>query len=425
MATVTVQDKVSGTVLRKATRTTPVGDHFTVQVTGYRSLRIPGVEGASKGSCFIRVTEMPGLLDRYMSINPRVPARGVRGVLQGPVIAGILETLREQPSTMALKNQGIYLLVEAAQFTPTGTGTGNLVLTFTDKGRHGIINGGHTYAAIREAVESAGPEELENLAQAYVQVHVLEGIDPELVPDLAEGLNRSKQVDDPSLMNLQGEFDAVRRVLRGTVAEKNVAYHQGAEGPVYVSELLVYLSMFNVHRFPEDRQPNGLYNRAAMGLRYFKEDLHENKKELKARLELLPDILMLVDTIRKAVPEAARRIGFKYGMGKAGGERLGGYKQKGMELPFLGEHLDYRIPNGWLYPMLAAFRTNLKQDKDGTYTWRVPLGVMLGGIIDGLVAACVSEHKASGGRPELIGKRETAYAVCYTKAELYLSRKRL
>jgi hypothetical protein len=37
----------------------------------------------------------------------------------------------------------------------------------------------------------------------------------------------------------------------------------------------------------------------------------------------------------------------------------------------------------------------------------------------------VAEHKDSGGRPELVGKKEAAYAACYTKAELYLARRGL
>lgn len=66
------------------------------------------------------------------------------------------------------------------------------------------MNGGHTYAAIRDAIENAEDADLENLARAYVRLHILQGIEDSKVAEIAEGLNRSKQVDDPSLAKLQG-----------------------------------------------------------------------------------------------------------------------------------------------------------------------------------------------------------------------------
>lgn len=398
-------------------------DGITVRlpVEAYRSVPVPGVEGAVMGMCFVPVTELPAQLDKFMAINPRVPSRTKRGVLSGPVVKGILQTLRDEPEQMVLKNQGIYLLVERVEFL---RGARNMLrLHFSDPGLHGIINGGHTYAAIREAVETA--EDTKELSQAYVRLHIMQGVDADLVPEIAEGLNRSKQVDDPSLMNLQGEFDLIRKALKGTPAEGVVSYHQGESGDVYVTELLVYLSMFDNARFTEIRHPNVLYNRHALGLKHFKEDLEFGPRMLHARIQKLPEILTLVDMVRLLIPAGARKAGFQFGRAKVGGERLGGKAQTGMRLPFLGRSMEYRVPNGWMYPILAAFRANLKQNRNGTLTWRQDLSTMLTDLMPSLVAVCIGEHKATGGRPELVGKREAAYSACYTKAQLYLSRKGL
>lgn len=397
-----------------------------VAVREYRSLPVPGVAGASMGTCFVRVTDLPTELDNYMEINPRVPSRTKKGVLQGPVVKGILETLREEPESMVLKNQGIYVLVESAKYLHNPDKVSSLRLKLTDKGRHGIINGGHTYAAIREALETASEEELKTLERAYVKLHIMQGIEAELVPEIAEGLNRSRQVDDPSLLNLQGDFDIIRKALRGHPAEKAVAYHQGDSGEVYISEVLVYLAMFNTDRFTELRHPGGLYNRQALGLRYFTDDLAESKKSLVARIQRLPQILELVDKVRLHIPAAARKAGFKYGMARAGGQHLGGKHSTGMRLPFLDLQSEYRVPNGWVYPIVAAFRANLVWNKDKTaVTWREDLDKMLIDLMPALVSVCVAEHKDSGGRPELVGKKEAAYAACFTKVELYLARKGL
>lgn len=400
-------------------------------VDDYRALPIPGVGQAKLGVAYVKVTDIPGSLDDYMEINPRVPSRTKKGILSGPVAHGILSTLRDSPEVMVLKNQGIYLLVEDAQFNRGKGGAGELIITFSDPGKHGIINGGHTYAAIREAIETAAEgDDAKDLQNAYVRLHIFQGIDEDWVPDIAEGLNRSRQVDDPSLVNLQGEFDIIRKTLRGVTGENAIAYHQGDEGDVYISELLVYLSLFNTERFDERKHPNALYNRQALGLKYFSDDMQESKKTMMALIQKLPEFLWLADSLRKLTPAAAKKNNFKFGAAKISGsdkaERAGSPKHKGIFLPFLGETVNYRVPNGWVYPMLASFRANLKKTEDGKgYEWRVPLEKILPEVIDDLVGVCVVEHRDNNMRPELIGKRESAYNQCYTKIQLYLAKRNL
>ena len=66
-------------------RKAPDNAHFKMPVTGYRSLQIPGVDGARMGMCFLRVTDLP-ILDDFMAVNPRVPPRSKKGVLAGPAV---------------------------------------------------------------------------------------------------------------------------------------------------------------------------------------------------------------------------------------------------------------------------------------------------------------------------------------------------
>lgn len=392
---------------------------ITLDVSEYGEIAVPGLEGASYGTCFVPVTELPTVFDEFMAVNPRVPNRTKRGVLTGPVSQGILKTLRELPDEMALKNQGLYILADNVSFKG-----GKLRFTLSDKGKHGLVNGGHTYAAIMEAREGATEEELAQLGEAYVKLNIMSGIPVDFVAELAEGLNRSRQVDDPSLMNLQGEFDAIRRVLKDTPAAQHIAYHQGDRGEVYISEILVYLALFDVDRFTERRQPSGLYNRQALGLKYFQEDVKNKHKSIRQRIQLLPDILWLVDAVRLAVPEAARKGGFQFGRAKVGGDGRAKL-QKEIVLPFTEQTTTYRVPAGWVYPIVSAFRANLGQDKDGRLDWRVPLRQLLPDVIEDLAAVCAAEHRSAGDRPELVGKRDSAYSQCYTRVQLYLAKKRL
>lgn len=396
----------------------------TLPVDEYRTLPIPGIEDHAKlGECFVRVTDLPAVFDQFMEINPRVPNRTKKGVLAGPVIKGILSTLRDTPEEMVLKNQGIYMLVQEVSFSKGLGGQGHISITLSDPGKHGIINGGHTYTAIREAIETAEGEELDALKRAYVRLHLFQGIDEELVPEIAEGLNRSKQVDDPSLINLQGEFDIIRKVMKGHAGEKAIAYHQGDDGDIYISEILVYLAFFNRSRFNDKKHPNQLYRKQGLGLKYFGDDMQEDKQNLLGIIQKLPDILWLADSIRKMTPLAAKNNQFQFGRMKLGAERTSNPKAKGTTLPFLGESVDYRVPNGWVYPMLAAFRANEKPMSDGKgFAWKIPLEDLLPAVIDDLVGVCVTEHRDNNMRPELIGNRESSYSQCYDKIQLYLAR---
>jgi hypothetical protein len=388
----------------------------------YRSLPIPSLEGAKVGDCFVEVTALPDKLDDFMAVNPRVPSRTKNDVLSGPVVKGILETLTEYPDDMAIKNQGIYLLVEEAEFSRSPGGAGKLRVTLSDPARHGIVNGGHTYAAIRDAIEDADDVTRASLARAHVRLHLLQGIDEAKVAEIAEGLNRSKQVDDPSLANLQGHFDKIREVLRGKPGAEVIAYHQGGPGDIYITEILVLLELFNCERFDRKRHPHYLLNRSKSALEFYQSDLDKRPSPTDLLVPKLPEILALSDLLRKQTPAAARRIGFEFGRMKIGKKaRAGSQTNRKVPLPFLGEQMAHHVPNGWLYPMLAAFRANVDWDLHRRhFEWKVPLRELVPEVIDDLVRVCVTEHRDNNHQPDKVGKRESTYGQCYDKVQLQL-----
>lgn len=394
---------------------------FTVPVNEYRSLPIPGLSGTKVGDCFVAVTDLPEELERFMSVNPRVPSRRQNGVLSGPVVKGINETLLDSPEDMAIKNQGIYLLVDGASFSKQAGGKGELQVSLTDSTRHGIVNGGHTFAAIRDAIEKASVDELKSLSTAYVRLHILEGLEASKVAEIAEGLNRSKQVDDPSLVNLQGHFDQIRQAMSGKSGAEEIAYHQGLDGELYVTEVLVFLEMFNRERFDRKRHPHNLYSRTKSALEFYQRDLEASPSPVALLVPRLPDILSLSDLIKQETPAAAKRVGFEFGRMKTGKVRAGTKTSKDIKLPFLGTTMSYRVPKGWLYPMLAAFRANADWDlKKGLFSWKIPLDKLVKHVIDDLVRVCVTEHRDNNLQPDKVGKRESTYVQCYDKVQLYL-----
>lgn len=403
----------------------PVSDSsftFKVPTDEYRTLPIPGIH-AKVGDCFIKVTDLPKELENFMKVNPRVPSRTKVGVLSGPVIKGIQDTLTDYPEDMALKNQGIYLLVDTAEFKRETGGEGFLTVKLTSPDLHGILNGGHTFAAIQDEVDNADDDEKLNLERAYVRLHILQNIDMEKVPEIAEGLNRSKQVDDPSLENLRGHFEKIKAILEGKQGSDQIAYHMGDSGSVYITDVLVYLEMFNCERFDARKHPHYFFSRTKSAMQFFEGDIDKNPSPVDLILPRLSEILTLGDKICLKMPKAAKQIGFEFGRMGKGKNRAGSKTHKDTFLPFIGEKMSYRVPKGWLFPMLSAFRANVNWSlKDGKFDWYMPLDALLDKIIVDLAEVCVTEHRDNNLKPDMVGKRESSYRQCYDKALLHLLR---
>lgn len=406
-------------------RSSPVT--LEVPTDEFRNHPIPHFGKAAKvGTCYVRVTDLPNL-DDWLGVNPRVPKRNDKNVLVGQPIKGIIETLEESPEDMAIKNLGLFLLVESAEHERRSGGNHVLKITMSDPDRHGLANGGHTYAAIWNCIENR--DNIADLDSAYVRLHVYQGIPQDKVAEMAEGLNRSKQVDDPSLMNLDGLFDEIKNVMAGRLGADKIAYRQGDRGDYYVTEILLYLELFNCERFSETQHPYGLYRYQKKLLKLFEDDVRMAPSPMKLLVPRLPEILVLSDKIRLAVPEAARKhCNFEIGRMKPDPkrkERAASPKNRNTFLPFLGETMSCRVPNGWLLPMLASFRANVEWDlENSVFQWKVPLDKLLDGTIADIVRVCVIAHRDSGQKPEDIGKNPQIYEQCFDKVALYLLRRK-
>lgn len=397
----------------------------------FRSLPIPGLEGPPKGgTCFVPVADLPPELDEWMAVNPRVPKRDQDKLLTNPVAKRIINTLRDDPQKMAIKNQGIYLLVDEASFEKGKGNRGQLTIKLSHRDRHGIVNGGHTYSAIREVAENPGPTDAD-ISKAYVRLHILQGIDPEYVPDIADGLNRSRQVDDASIDNLRHIFKDLQVAMHGHPGADAISYKDGDDGTVPVTEVIAILELFNCSRFDHRNHPNRFYNAISSGLRAFKADMEKDVDSIALLTKRAPELLRLADRLRQQIPLSAKRLDFDFGQMKIkkrkSENRAGSSANRDTPLPFLDrkDHpdepvtMDYRVPNGWLFPILAAFRANVLWDaSQGKFEWREDLDTLIPAVIDDIVRVCVEAHK-EGVRPEQMGKRATIYSACFDKFASY------
>lgn len=378
----------------------------------YHTQQVPGIAGAERASGYINVSELPDLTE-FTQVNPRTPK------LTSPVVKQIMETLTQHPLQMALKNRGIFLIV--GKFTKGE----RLMVELKDKSRHGIIDGGHTYLAIRQVLDHGTDDDKYHATKASIPIHVFTGVPHDLAVEMAAGLNTSKQVQTISLDNLRGYYDSIRKAVKGTPAENEIAYEEGEKKSWKIGEILGYVEMFNFSRYSLSDNPYDLYAHVGNVAKRAGEDLASKNPGLMLAIDHLPDILKLVDMIHKEI-QPLRHAAEPTRRGRG---RPGKNSDKPEErtarilLPFIGEKVHERLGAGWLYPILAAFRANVMANPDEkTWRWKRANEKVLHAAAKELVAICQAEQRAAAGKPEWVGKRESAYRQCKMQIDLTIQK---
>lgn len=392
----------------------------------YTTVPIPGHPKAHMGTGYVPVLEIPKELKDWMEVNPRVPNTSTTGIVSGPVPKAIRKTLLDDPEMMAVMNAGLYLLVDSAESYNAKGGESRIRVRLTNKLRHGLVNGGHTFATILDAADHADDDQRAKMQRAYVRIHVMRGLEPETVVEIAQGLNRSKQVKDTSLRNLDNQFDDIKKAMKGRQGENQIAYYEGDSGDVDIAEVLAFLEMFNLDRYPLGKHPHNLYGRRYNAMKQFDEDIEQAPQAIKLLMAKMPEILELSDKIRETTLCVAEQIGFQIGRAKSGTKRVRSEENLNTPLHFLGKTMDGDPPGAWLYPMLAAFRANVNWDSSKErFTWKIPVDELLGAVAPKLVATCVSEHQNNRGRPEFVAKQSSAYEICAMHVNDHLQRREI
>ena len=412
------------------------GNRFVLQVDSFRGQQISGTKGVGdkplrKCTCYIRgdiLVEKMRDLQKWMDVNPRVPKRLKSKMLAGGVPRGIEDTIKNRPSEFAIVNMGLYILVEDAIHDRD---TGELTVTLADPELHGLCNGGHTFSCLLD-YRDRHPDMLENLEQVYVPVHLFIGVQVENVPLMAEGLNRSKQVKDSDLANLQKHFSPIEEALTGHRVAPFIAYHDGAtmpvddEGdeapcPIAITDVVRAIMLFDCTRYTPDRHPNTLYRNQKKMIEQFTRDDGEGNTVvatgIRAVIPHVGEILELGDKIAKSLMED-RFSGFQYGMHKAGKKRLAEGKTI---LYAIGEEVKKTLVYHWTLPMLAAFRANVRLEEDSfQFAWKKDNDELLAQVMPKLVEILVNQKGNVGA--DRIGSDKATYDAMHQAVELVLLR---
>lgn len=370
-----------------------------VKESSFRKLDDPFENGKSKKYVFyVKVSDVPDGIP--MATNPREQS------LKSSVATAITDSLLSNDGYFHLKNRGIVLSAADVHYNNRA---GVVTVTFSDELCHGDIDGGHTYKIVCE--------HREDMLDQYVQFEVMTGVE-DIIEDLAEARNTSVQVDVKSMAELRKNFDPIKEALEGMPFFERIAFKQNQVRQdesgkklrmIDAREVVAIIMMFNLERYGDGTHPVQAYSSKAATLNYYLED----PDLIRKYVNVIPDIFDLYDAIECEFADAYNETGGRYGRKKYSAYKEG--KPVGKS-KFGLQDLIYKVPDGLIYPLVAAFRTLLAyNDSTGKYEWKnktLPIDVWDRNKGE-LVKKVMNFAITAGDNPNAVGKDSTTWDICY------------
>lgn len=361
--------------------------------------------GVKRSLAVANCADIPESLEDWRSINPRHPK------LTSNVAKKIQSSLEDDPSSFLLKNRGITIMCETVSFDEK---TQTVTLKMSNPSIHGLLDGGHTFEVIKERngnMPSGGED-------AFVTVEIISGVsDLERAVSIVEARNTSTQVKDQSIQELLNKYADIKNVLDGQPYAKRIAYKEhelledGSKKDIDIREILSYLLCFDINSFDSSTHPVIAYSSKTAVVEHFKNNGH-TMSELSV---LLPKILELRDTVYHELPDAYNEARGKFGALTGVTEVSGRKRMRPEELPFIAQESNYRIPSGFIYPVLAGFRNAIERNTKG-YDWKVD-PVELFRELKVELAKTIADQAKEFRNPNKLGKDKGTWDLCYLKVD--------
>jgi len=392
-------------------KNTKVSTSVTFPVITFKKIESPHEETGGKDYITVlNIKDLPEVLEEWREINIR-DSRLTSGVAKR-----IRETLLDDSESFFFKNRGITLLVDKVKYDNK---TNMVEILMTDKQINGLLDGGHTYGVIREFLNGLSEEEIKEV-NAYVKVEVLEGIsDYGTAVAIVEARNTSTQVREQSIQELLKQYEEIKDILASKDFANRIAYKEyelledGTRKDIDIKEILSYLVCFDAEKFGDEDHPIMAYSTKTVVLHHFR-DQH---KRLQKYISLLPKILELRDEIYLELPGAYNNSGGKFGALTGviavdnRNRRMGR-----VNLPFTGKESIYRIPNGFIYPVLAAFRSLVEYKKDPCEWKADPIKFFQELKLQ--LSSRVCDQAKELRNPNKLGKDKATWGRCYDLVRL-------
>lgn len=365
---------------------------------------------------WINLCDLP--LDMPTKVNPREVN------MHTTTAKKLMDAVSNADTSFDIHNRGMVLLANQVDIHEADR---QIVIDFDDdENRYGVLDGGHTYEAIRRRRDQI-PDGLDK----FVKLEIFVGSDLD-VAALSDARNTSVQVSDIALFNLENRFDFIKRDIAKQPYANDVAYKDNENKRIPIVDLLRLMYTFNIKRFPNDTSsPIAAYSGKASIFKDYRNEWEESgsgdePSEDNIYLRLLPVLPKLVDlyeTIEIEMVDKYKQYKSRKSAGAAFGKVRGIEKtQPGNNLTeFTQRQMPFNIASGYIMPIFGAFRALLKQKKDGSLDWVLCPLDMWETIGDKLVQTTFD----MGKNPQSIGKSKTLWQSDYRIVENEMNRQLL
>lgn len=376
-----------------------------VKENSFRKLDDPFNDLAKKYVFYVKICDVPEGIP--MATNPR-DQKLTSGVAQA-----IKDSLESNDGYFHLKNRGIVLSAKSCTYNNK---TKEATINFTDETLHGNIDGGYTYKIICDHKNSG--------LDQYVQFEVMTGVE-DIIEKLAEARNTSVQVDEKSMAELQQKFDPIKEGLEGMPFYSRIAFKQNQQAfddetnkklrMIDAREVVAIINMFNIDRFNSVNHPVKAYSSKANML-----DLYLDDPELYRKyVNIMPDIFDLYDTIEMEFAIAFNGTGGRYGRKKYSGYKDGAV----IGVTKFGLHdIYYKIPDGLIYPAVAAFRSLvIYNESSQKYEWKNGINPIQtwDKCKVNMTSQIMNFASAIGDNPNTVGKDSNIWNLAYMTVLLH------
>lgn len=307
-----------------------------------------------------------------------------------------------------LLNRGLLLSAERVTFNSKNE---TVSVVFSDTGVHGNIDGGHTYKIIQEC-----QPDLE-YGQQYVKIEILTGVE-DMFQELASARNTSTQVQDKSIAELYNRFDIIKKCINNESFKDEVFFEENAEGSIDVSDILAILNLYNIDRYPDlNDYAIVSYNGKKQCIDYYIKQHIENGETLLNPYVKMSKIMVDIFKLYDQLEVKARDYYGGAGSGKKYGLVVGVTKRKdgkpAYKTKFYKNNTDYITPNGFLFPIMGAFRALIDIDSEGYYCWKKDPFYVLDKVGADLMETTVDTSRTLGNNPNATGKNKTLWKNLY------------
>lgn len=348
----------------------------------------------------VPVGNVPNEWSEWREVNVRDTQK------RSDVFNAIVDTLKNNPEEMIFRNLGITIVAPSVEFNNK---TNTVTVTFADKNKHGIANGGHTFEAIQQALSEG------YIDGALVKVECITGeIEHDWLRGIVDGRNRSRAVKDESLENLARSYDSIKNVLTDPLYKDRIAYSEfelnenNRKKDISIREILSYI--YCLDQFDRNTHPIEAYSSKGAVVEYYAGIDEKGQKRtyvIEKASKILSNIVRLRDIIYQELPQAYNGSGLAFGKNTTMG--IVTNEDNPRPLRFIKGTARWTYPDAFIYPILAAFRKYI--DHRGWKWTQDPFDVWRNKKND--VAATLKDAFGTYQSPNKMGKATLAWRTFY------------